>query len=90
VVDPKKFETVKSCLEASFKDVRLDISNQRFVFNDGKQSSELIFNRAFLDDITEAHLQSQMVRDILPTLRANPGKRISVSVGGIGIGPRDS
>jgi hypothetical protein len=89
-VDPKKFETVKSCLEASFKDVWLDTSNQRFVFNDGKQSSELIFNRAFIDDITESRLKSHMVKDIVPTLKANPGRRISVSAGGIGIGKRDS
>lgn len=58
-VDPSKFEIVKSCLHASFKDVNLDIPNQRFVFNDGKQSSELVFNRAFIDDIPEDRLKAQ-------------------------------
>ena len=89
-VDPNKFEIVKSCLQASFKDVKLDEPNQRFVFNDGKQSSELIFNREFIDDIPEDRLKAQMVKDIVPTLKANPGKRISVSAGGIGVGARDS
>ena len=88
-VDPNKIEIVKSCLQASFNDVSLDTASLRFVFNDGKQSSELIFNREFMDDIREDHLKVHMVKDIVPTLKANPGKRISVSVDGIGVGARD-
>ena len=70
--------------------MNLDIPNQRFVFNDGKQSSELVFNRAFIDDIPEDRLKARMVKDIVPTLKANPGKKISVSAHGIGVGARDS
>jgi hypothetical protein len=88
-VDPNKFEIVKSCLQATFKDVNLDAANQRFVFNDGQQSSELLFNRAFIDDISEDRLKAQMVKDIVPIIQANPGKRISVSAIGIGIGKKE-
>lgn len=88
-VDPNKFEIVKSCLEASFKDVKLDTPNQRFVFDDGKQSSELVFNREFLDDIPAERLKTQMEKKIVPTLKANPGKRTSVSTRGILVGYRD-
>ena len=89
-VDPNKFEIVKSCLEASFKDVKLDEPNQRFVFNDGKQSSELVFNREFLDDIPVDRLKDHMEKNIVPTLKVSAGKRISVSAGGILVGYRDS
>lgn len=89
-VDQNKLEIVKSCLEALYKDVNLDTSNQRFVFNDGKQSSELVFNREFIDDIPVDRLKGHMERKIVPTLKANPGKRISVTTGGIRVGYRDS
>ena len=89
-IDPNKFEIMKSCIQASFKDVNLDTPNQHFVFNDGKQSSELIFNIEFIDDIPEDRLKAQMVKDIVPTLKANPAKRISVSAHGIGVGARES
>ena len=89
-IDPNKFEIVKSCLEASFKDVNLDKPNQRFVFNDGKQSSELVFNREFIDDIPVDRLKAHMEKNIVPKLKANPGKRISVSTGGIGVSDKDS
>jgi hypothetical protein len=85
-----KYEIVKVCLEASFQDVRPDRSHERFVFKDGQHSSELIFNRAFLDDISEEDLRIRMSKDIVPTLKVHPGKRISVSRAGMGIGPRDS
>jgi hypothetical protein len=92
-VDPKKIEIVKSCLEISFKDIRHrqeDGPIERFAFNDGKESSDLVFNRAFIDDIPEDRLKSYMEKNIVPTLKANPGKRISVSTGGIGVSDKDS
>ena len=89
-IDLNKFEIVKSCLEASFKDVQFDTPNQRFLFNNERQTSELVLNTAYLDDLHEDALRAHMNRDIVPTLKANPGKRISVSAGGIGVGARES
>jgi hypothetical protein len=89
-IDPNKVQIVKSCLEASFKDVRSDRLNQRFVFNDGKQSSELVFNREFIDDILLDRLKTYMETNVIPTLQANPGKRIYASNGRMKIGDKDS
>jgi hypothetical protein len=89
-VDLTKLAIVKSCLEASFKDVRLDIRNRRFVFHDGAHTSELVLNSALLGDLPEDALIAHMKRNIVPTLQANPGKKISVSTDGIGIGARES
>ncbi len=50
-IDPNKVKIVQSCLEASFKKVRPDKLNERFVVNDGNHSCELEFDRAFIDDI---------------------------------------
>lgn len=88
MVDPKIIQTVKHCLETSFRDVHH--LHQRFLFHDGTQSSELVFNREFLENISEPSLFSHLVKDIIPTLKANPGKRISVNSNGIGIGPRET
>ena len=87
---PTKLEIVKSCLEASFRDVLLDTPHRRFVFHDGAHTSELVLTRALLDDLAGEALSAHMKRDIVPTLQANPGKRISVSTGGMGIGARES
>jgi hypothetical protein len=89
-IDPNKVQIVESCLEASFKDVRSDRLNQRFVFNDGKQSSELVFNREFIDDILIDRLKTYMETNVIPTLQANPDKRIYVSNGRMKIGDKDS
>jgi len=89
-VDLTKFEVVKSSLEALFKEVNLDKPNRRFVFNDGKHSSELVFTREFIDDITVDRLKAYMEKNIVPQLKANPGKRVSVSTGWIGVSEKDS
>src|SRR5207249_2165588 len=86
--DPRKFKTIKLCLEPSFTDVALDESNRRFVCTDGKLRSELIFARVFLDDIhiqQLAWLKAYMTMKIIHALKANPGKKISVTNSGITI-----
>jgi hypothetical protein len=91
-VDPRKFQVVRSCLEAVFADVNLDESNQRFVFNDGKQSSELVFARVLLDDIRIHQLgwlKAHMAMKIIPALKANPGKKVSVNNSGTYISEKD-
>ena len=89
-VDPNKLDIVKSCLEASFNGVHLDETTQRFGFDDGKQSSELEFNREFIDDTPVGRLKDLMAKNIVPTLKANPGKKIYVSTrGGIGVIDKD-
>jgi len=96
VVDPKKIEIVKSCLEAAFKDVRHRQEGnhdlQRFVFNDGMQSSQLVIDRAFLDDIRQEQLvwlENYIRKIIVLRLRANVGKKISVSNSGISVSEKD-
>jgi hypothetical protein len=91
-VDPRKFQVVRSCLEAIFKDVTLDESKQCFLFNDGKQSSELVFTRALLDDIRIHQLgwlKAHMAMKIIPALKANPGKKVSVNNSGTYISEKD-
>src|SRR5438270_7551957 len=92
-VDPRKFQALRSCLEASsFKDVNLDESNQHFFFLDGKHSSELIFARVFLNEIRIYQLgwlKAHMAMKIIPVLKANPGKKVFVNNGGIRIGEKD-
>ena len=89
-VDPNKVQIVTSCLEGSFKDVRSDKLDECFVFNDGKQSGELVLLRAFIDDISLDHLKAYMETKILPALKANPGKKISISTGWMTIGNKQS
>ena len=87
-VDPRKFETVKFCLEALFTDVTLDESIQHFFIRDGKHSSELVFARVLLDDI-HIHqlgwLKAHMAMKVIPALKTNLGKKISVNNSGIHI-----
>jgi len=89
-VDPNKVQIVTSCLEASFKDVRSDKLHECFVFNDGKESGKLVLLRAFIDDIPLERLKTFMETKILPELKANPGKKLSVSTGWITIGNKQS
>ncbi len=88
-IDPTKIQIVRSCLEASFKDVRSDKLDECFVFNDGEQSSQLAFDRAFLDDIPTDQLDPYLETNIVPKLKANPGMKIYVSNDGIEIMNRD-
>ncbi len=89
-IDPTKAQIVQSCLDASFKDFRPDKLNERFVFNDGNHSCELEFDRAFIDDIHIDRLKKYMETNVVPALKANPGKKIYVSTVGAKIDIKDS
>ncbi len=89
-IDPTKVLIVQSCLEAAFKDFRPDKLNGGFVINDGDLRCELEFDRAFIDDIPIDRLKTYMEMNIIPKMRANPGKRIYVSNDGIEIRNKDS
>jgi len=89
-VDPTKVQIVKSCLEASFKDVRPDKLNGGVVFNDGGRKYQLEFVRAFIDDIPIDSLKTYMETTIIPKMKVNPGKKIYVSNDGIKISNKDS
>ncbi len=89
-IDPTKVQIVKSCLEAAFKDVRPGKLNGGVVFNDGDLGCELEFDKAFIDDIPIDQLKTYMEMNIIPKMRANPGKRIYVSNDGIEIRNKDS
>ena len=89
-MDPTKVQIVQSCLDASFKDVRPDKLNERFVFNDGNHSCELEFDRTFIDDIHIDRLKKYMETNVVPALKANPGKKIYVSTVGAKIDIKDS
>jgi hypothetical protein len=91
----EKIATVKSCLEASFAEVREVRSSelQRFVLHDGGHSSELIFSQLFLDRIRPEQLswfQEHLMFKIIPIVKANPGKRIFVSDSGTAVLERES
>ncbi len=89
-IDPTKIQIVQSCLDASFKDVRPDKLNGRVVFNDGNHSCELEFDKAFIDDVHTGRLKKYMETNVVPALKANPGKKIYVSTVGAKIGNKDS
>ncbi len=89
-IDPTKVQIVQSCLDAAFKDVRPDKLNERFVFNDGNHSCELEFDRSFIDDVHTGRLKKYMETNVVPALKANPGKKIYVSTVGAKIGNKDS
>ena len=88
-IDPAKAQIVKSCLKASFNDFRPDRITGRFVFNDGDLGCELELDRAFIDDIPIDQLKPYMETKIIPTMKANPGKKIYVSNDGIEIINKD-
>ncbi len=89
-INPTKVLIVQSCLDASFKGVRPDKLNARFVFKDGNLSCELEFDRAFIDDVHTGRLKKYMETNIVPALKANPGKKIYVSTVGAKISNKDS
>ena len=96
-VDPKKIEIVKSCLETAFQDVRHRQEGnhdlQCFLFNDGTHSSQLVIDRTFLDDIRREQLvwlENFIRKTIVFKLKANAGKKVSVSNSGISVSEKDS
>jgi hypothetical protein len=96
-LDPKKIEIVKSCLETAFKDVRHrqdgNPNLQSFLFTDGTQSSQLVIARAFLDDIRREQLvwfENYVRKIIVLRLRANAGKKVSVSNSGISVSEKET
>ncbi len=89
-IDPTKSQIVVSCLIASYRGFRPDKLNERFVFNDGDLGWELVFDRAFIDDIPIDQLKTYMETTIIPKMMVNPGKKIYVSNDGIEIMDKDS
>ncbi len=89
-MDPTKAQIVQSCLETSHKGFKPDKLNERFVFNDGDLGCDLEFDRAFIDDIHIDRLKKYMETNVVPALKANPGKKIYVSTVGAKIGNKDS
>jgi hypothetical protein len=95
-LDPKKIEIVKSCLETAFKNVRhrQEGNNdlQCFLFTDGTHSSQLVIDRTFLDGIRRDQLvwlENYMRKIILLKLKANAGKKVSVSNNGMDVSEKD-
>jgi len=89
-IDPTKVQIVKSCLDAAFKNLRPGKLNGGVVFNDVARKYELEFGKAFIDDIHIGRLKKYMETNVVPALKANPGKRIYVSNDGIKISNKDS
>ena len=89
-IDPNKVEIVKSCLEASFRDVKPNPSKELFVFNDGKKSRELAIDRAFIDDFPISKLKDYLKSKVIPVLENNPDKRICMSKDGVKVVDRES
>jgi hypothetical protein len=91
----EKTSTAKSCLEASFEEVREERSSelQRFVLHDRGYSSELIFARSFLEQIRPEQLawfQEHLTSQIIPLVKANAGRRIFISDSGVEVSEKDS
>ncbi len=61
-----------------------------FVFYNGKDRWQVQFNREFLDDLRPVkELQLYMENTVIPSVLANPGKRIQIgSNGGIFVAER--
>ncbi len=89
-MDPTKAQIVQSCLETSHKGFKPDKLNERFVFNDGDLGCELEFDKACIDDIPIDQLKTYLETTIIPKMKANPGKKIYASNGGIEIRNKDS
>lgn len=77
---PKKIQIIRDGLEYRFYDVRVGGDfRTMFVFNNGRQSWQLRFNRDFLDDIYPIEkLQPFLSNTIIPELLANPDMRIEI------------
>lgn len=90
-IDPNKIALVKLCLEdAGFKDIKTKQFQEVFVFNNGKNGYELNFHRSYVDDISESKLKKEIESRIIPKLKENPDKQISVSNEGLQVRNRDS
>jgi hypothetical protein len=90
-IDSAKIALVKSCLEdAGFKDTKTKKFQEVFVFNNGKNGYELHFHRSYIDDLSEPKLKTEIASRIIPQLKENPGKRISVGEGGLHVMDRNS
>lgn len=96
-IDPNKLALVTLCLEnAGFKDIMTRVIDEVFVwfvFNDGKNSYELQFHRPYIDDMREPELKklkNEIESRIIPKLKENPDKRISISDEGLQVMNRNS
>jgi hypothetical protein len=89
-IDPQKIQIIRDCLEAMFHDVRQDNLSERFVFNNGKQTSELKLDRAVVDDLPFDQIKHYMETQVVPKLHENPGKVIYVGSNGLSVLERDA
>lgn len=90
-IDQNKLALVRLCLEnAGFQDIRTKQFQEVFVFNNGKNSYEVQFHRSYIDDISESKLKKEIESRIIPKIKENPDKRISVSEEGLQVMNRNS
>lgn len=87
-IDLDKIRIIQDFLDKHFHDAKPGDHNERFVYNDGQQTSELELEREFVDDLRPEKLQENLHSNLLPALRANPGKIIRFSADGITIRER--
>lgn len=87
-IAPEKIQIIMACLKESFRDVKTGDFEEHFVYNDGKQTSELEVGREFVDDLRPEKLKEYMQQTLLPTLRANPGRIIRFGADGVSVRER--
>ena len=86
--DPEKNQIIKDCLEESLHAVKTGEYQERFLYNNGQQTSELELEREFVDDLRPDKLKEYVQQTLLPTLRVSPGKVIRFGSGGISVRER--
>jgi hypothetical protein len=87
-IDLDKIRIIQDLLEKYFHDVKPGDYKERFVYNNGQQTSELELQREFIDDLRPEKLQEYVQSTLLPTLRANPGTIIRFGADGISVHER--
>lgn len=71
-------------------DVKPNLSNELFVFNDGIKSRELEIERTFIDDLPIDRLAQYLETKVIPKLIDSPDKRIRLTKSGIEVLDRTS
>ena len=86
--EPRNIVIIRQCLEQWFHDVTPSTHTECFVYRDGTQTSELVLDREFIDDLRPEQLKRYMERTVLPTLRVSPGTVIRAGADGISVRAR--
>lgn len=88
----RNIRLIRDCLERSFSDVTPSALTEHFIYHiyhDGSQTSELVLDREFFNNLPLEHLQEYMEGIVIPTLLASPGKNIRIGADGINILARE-